>query len=419
MSLSSTYLSVKRLLADNLSTKGVDAHSTDGLTTLSNKVLDIKTSNLFALDRTHSIPDDFNYVQDTSIEKRIFGQYTGEGEGIVDKEPQDIWSNTNDLTIVPVDFGQTQGGSASITNVNTSYLKTPFAYLDDYVLSFDFQCDWGTGTGSGRYHLTFGANARYQIGVDVSIIQVIDENESSRIIEEINNNMLYNKDKHHCVIYRTNNALSVIIDDTCIIGGIDVTNEPNIIGLNKWGNYSSDHFIKIDNVKLFMKRQDRTDSYLLRSDSDYTMITGSGAITPNSVYQQHIINNNTFTSKNTYVLSFVCRFMRSAGGGGFSMGNPDNFWSCIAENDTITIKHNDNILAQNTFNSSAYDLSSSPLVTIVRNENHWSIDFDARTRRITLNFDYDCQNNFGIISLDGGMRLSEFKIINTTFWDEI
>lgn len=44
MSLSSTYLSVKELLANNLTTKGVSASTSEGLTTLSNKVLSIPTN---------------------------------------------------------------------------------------------------------------------------------------------------------------------------------------------------------------------------------------------------------------------------------------------------------------------------------------------------------------------------------------
>lgn len=45
MSLSSTYLSVKELLANNLTSKGVNANKNEGLTTLANKVLDISDSS--------------------------------------------------------------------------------------------------------------------------------------------------------------------------------------------------------------------------------------------------------------------------------------------------------------------------------------------------------------------------------------
>lgn len=42
MSLQETYNSVKSLIADNLTEKGVEANTTDGLTTLANKILDIE-----------------------------------------------------------------------------------------------------------------------------------------------------------------------------------------------------------------------------------------------------------------------------------------------------------------------------------------------------------------------------------------
>ena len=44
MSLQSTYLSVKGIIADNLESMGVDASSSDGLTTLAGKILDIEPS---------------------------------------------------------------------------------------------------------------------------------------------------------------------------------------------------------------------------------------------------------------------------------------------------------------------------------------------------------------------------------------
>lgn len=59
MSLSSTYLSVKELLANNLTSKGVNANKNEGLTTLANKILDISDF------------DNLNYEKDSKA--TIFG----------------------------------------------------------------------------------------------------------------------------------------------------------------------------------------------------------------------------------------------------------------------------------------------------------------------------------------------------------
>ena len=59
MSLSSTYLSVKELLANNLTSKGVNANKNEGLTTLANKILYISSF------------DNFNYEKDSKV--TIFG----------------------------------------------------------------------------------------------------------------------------------------------------------------------------------------------------------------------------------------------------------------------------------------------------------------------------------------------------------
>jgi hypothetical protein len=67
MSLAQTYLSVKELLANNITAKGVNASSTDGLTTLSNKVLDIKTNQFFTLDSDADLDTDTDYVLDETI----------------------------------------------------------------------------------------------------------------------------------------------------------------------------------------------------------------------------------------------------------------------------------------------------------------------------------------------------------------
>ena len=421
MSLSSTYLSIKELLADNLNAKGVDASSTNGLTTLSNKVLDIKTNQFFILDSDADLDTDTDYVLDEAIEPRMFGQYMS--DDTIDKTPESIWNNTNGLTITSVPYEQTQGGSAQLTNDNATWLKTPFALLNDYVLSFDFQETWNTGSGSGRYFFMFGNSGRYRIGVDVGDTVINDQTKNPAQIGTLeDHSSLYNQNKHHCQIIRKNNILNVVIDDRYIIGGLDAANEPNIFGLRKWGNGNNDHWIKVDNITLYMKRQNKMESYLIKDINDYTRITGTGEITlanPMRVYNCHVINNNQITTKNTYILTYKWRLLNGKNAG-FSMGAPNNFWICMAEDDMITVKHGEDILAQTPFNSGTYDLQFTPPVQITRNNNHWNIDISGNGKNFQLDFDCDCQNNFGMKALSGtGSMFSELKIINSTVWDDI
>ena len=62
MSLSQTYLSVKQLLADNITHKGVLANKNDGLTTLANKVSQI-SSNMKMMCRLNETIDFLSIIQ--------------------------------------------------------------------------------------------------------------------------------------------------------------------------------------------------------------------------------------------------------------------------------------------------------------------------------------------------------------------
>ena len=422
MSLSETYLSVKSLLANNLTAKGIASNATEGLTTLSNKVLDIPVKPYYAVDIQGNLTDD--YIEDTTIETRIFGQEDENGN--VDASITDLWTPTNNIILTPVEYNQQQGGKISVTGINHTILKESFSLNDNYILEFDFQTKWEVLSASGRYYITFGQNGHYQFGVDIGELIFQNVSTSENITSHLS--FLYNQDVHHCQMIRNDNAINIILDNRYMIGSFDMTNEPNIIGAAKWGRDETDHSIDIFNVRLYVKKSDKTFEYLIHDINDYILLQGD---VNNSQIQ--FINNaieltgdarylhkTAFTNLTNYTASFMWRGSTNGVNTGFIIGDSNEYWMCFINKDGIIsiLDNNQNVIVEG---STLRIYQNTPkFVQIIRNNNHWIIDVDHGT--FHCEFDKNTDNHLGLVSSTeqryGVAKLEKFKIINGTVWGE-
>lgn len=133
MSLSSTYLSVKTLLANNISTKGVDASASDGLTTLANKVflIDREQKKHYNTDLNNSI-DVFSEISLSDI-PNISTAISDGSTGSPTYETY-IFAN-NQSTILRTVNGWSKHELLNVTNYISSIdLSKPFVFETDYYI---------------------------------------------------------------------------------------------------------------------------------------------------------------------------------------------------------------------------------------------------------------------------------------------
>ena len=137
MSLSSTYLSRKKLIADNLQSMGVlTADETDGLTTLANKILDIEPS-ISGLDLDTSL------VLHSSDDTCLIGQsimFWAECKADYDDETATDVDLSGVLTGATVEFknGNTVLGTAVTDSDGIAYYTHTFATAGVYDISASF-----------------------------------------------------------------------------------------------------------------------------------------------------------------------------------------------------------------------------------------------------------------------------------------
>ena len=124
MSLSSTYLNVKNLIATNLTSKGVSASKNDGLTTLANAILDIKQGSDQEIVSFDNITTEFNYIRnrgDYGFSVTIPSGVTSLGDG--------CFRNCTGLTSVTI--------PSSVTSIGTRC-------FDSCTNLVDYQLYWET-----------------------------------------------------------------------------------------------------------------------------------------------------------------------------------------------------------------------------------------------------------------------------------
>lgn len=151
MTLLETYQSCKELIAENLQQKGVQADSSEGLTTLANKILDINTNqgsnkytNITIYCRVVT-PKDFPYQDElNNLEFRLMGKgydqsvrYTNEGQEFVHtfthvKVDQYILYSTNALTLF-LDYPEVILSNNSVIMYDIALTNTQEALFSFYI----------------------------------------------------------------------------------------------------------------------------------------------------------------------------------------------------------------------------------------------------------------------------------------------
>ena len=217
MSLSETYLSRKKLLADNLKSMGVSSvNETDGLTTLINAVLDIEPS-IGGLDL------------DTSLVITTTQEIIGLGESII--LTSTLRASYDDTTVVDVDLsGVLTGATVKFYN-GTTLLGTAVTDLNGIATYTYTPSQLGNFTFNAVFEGTENFTNCNSNNVNITVI-----NSPTSLVLEADKSILSNYDNDNCVLtatlYDNNNTpmegLSVVFKNGDIVLATVTTNSSGV-----------------------------------------------------------------------------------------------------------------------------------------------------------------------------------------------
>lgn len=333
MSLSETYLSRKKLLADNLKSMGVSSvDETDGLTTLINAILDIEPS-IGGLDL------------DTSLVITTTQEIIGLGESII--LTSTLRASYDDTTVVDVDLsGVLTGATVKFYN-GTTLLGTAITDLNG-IATYTYT---PSQLGNFTFHTVFEGTENFtnctSNNVNVTVI-----NPPTSLVLQADKSVLSYYDNDNCIL----TATLYDNDNTPIEGlGVVFKNGDNVLATittNSSGvaeyTYNSQG---VGDVTITAERMNLQETYILEDCNYYnepgiTLIQNDSADSsyPSGIPYHHEGSEKymvefDFTMKSKFRFYYVSTEVTSKGdhqyyGYGFNRDNSGNF--TIATRTTIT-----------------------------------------------------------------------------------
>ena len=286
MSLSETYLSRKKLLADNLESMGVSSvDETDGLTTLINAVLDIEPS-IGGLDL------------DTSLVITTTQEIIGLGESII--LTSTLRASYDDTTVVDVDLsGVLTGATVKFYN-GTTLLGTSITDLNG-IATYTYT---PSQLGNFTFHTVFEGTENFT-NCNSSNVNITVINAPTSLVFQVDKSILSYYDDDTCTLtatlYDNNNipmgGLGVVFKTGDIMLAIVATNSSGVAEYTYNSQGVGDVTITAECMNL-QETYELHDMYFYRGQ-EYSLTKSSG-----SVLNQAFDSNVTLTLPSNCEISF-------------------------------------------------------------------------------------------------------------------